>query len=484
MKVLKLTAMILCVVLFAAACTQQTELPETDFYATPQPTATEEASATPAPTEKPTFAAFQTMEPFDSMEFEEVENPQLPETAAFPAEEREDWLYADGNRIVDGDGKQVWITGVSWFGYNTGTNTFDGLWSANLRDTVNEIANRGFNLIRVPISAELVSTWAAGVYPQANINQSTNAELVNKNSLEIFDVFLEYCEATGIKVMMDIHSAETDASGHNAPLWYTDRVSEEAYLGALEWMAVRYAKNDTIIAYDLKNEPHGKAEETNRATWNDSGDAQNWRRAATTAALRVLKQNSNALVIVEGIEIYPKDTQSNGDFASANPDDYFYNWWGGNLRGVADFPLELGEYQNKLVYSPHDYGPAVYGQPWFHEYFTMETLYEECWRDNWFFIHEEKIAPLFIGEWGGVMEGTNLQWMEALQQFIIKNKLNHAFWCLNANSGDTGGLLLDDFMTWDEAKYAFVKKVLWQQDDRFVGLDAQMQLGENGVPRP
>ena len=66
--------------------------------------------------------------------------------------------------------------------------------------------------------------------------------------------------------------------------------------------------------------------------------------------------------MVEGIEIYPKDIKKNGNFGSQNEDDYFFNWWGGNLRGVADNPIDLGNRQNKLVYSPHDYGPAVYEQ--------------------------------------------------------------------------------------------------------------------------
>ena len=29
------------------------------------------------------------------------------------------------------------------------------------------------------------------------------------------------------------------------------------------------------------------------------------------------------------------------------------------------YPIDLGKHQDKLVYSPHDYGPTVYQQPWF-----------------------------------------------------------------------------------------------------------------------
>ena len=149
------------------------------------------------------------------------------------------------------------------------------------------------------------------------------------NSLEIFDYFLALAEKNGIKVMPDIHSAETNASGHNVNLWYTDKVTVEDYYHALEWMAERYADNDTIITFDLKNEPHGKPYEgKGAAIWNDSKSANNWKYVAETAAAKILKKNPNVLIMVEGIEIYPIDTDKNSDFHSTNDKDYYFNWWG------------------------------------------------------------------------------------------------------------------------------------------------------------
>ena len=394
----------------------------------------------------------------------------------------DDWLHTDGKNILDKDGKKVWITGLNWFGYNTGTNTFDGLWNSQLAPTVKAIADHGFNLIRVPISAQLINQWAAGEYPKANYNNAYNTELNSMNSLEIFDYFLALAEQNGIKVMPDIHSAETNASGHNVNLWYTDKVKVNDFYHALEWMAERYKNNDTIIAFDLKNEPHGKPYEGDGAAiWNDSKKANNWKYVAETAAAKILAKNPNVLIMVEGIEIYPIDIKKNSDYSSTNDKDYYFNWWGGNLRGVADYPIDLGKYQNKLVYSPHDYGPTVYEQPWFEGKYTYDSLMKDCWHDNWFYIYEKNIAPLLIGEWGGFMREPNLTWMTYMRQLIKKYHLNHTFWCLNANSGDTGGLLLDDFTTWDTEKYNFVKEVLWQEGSKFVGLDHEIPLGKNGI---
>lgn len=395
------------------------------------------------------------------------------------AKQGDDWLHTDGNKIYDKDGKEVWLTGVNWFGYNTGTNTFDGLWTSVMTDSVKGIADHGFNLIRVPFSAELINLWADGEYPTANYNNAYNSELNSMNSLEIFDYFLKLAEENGLKVMIDIHSAETNASGHTVNLWYTEKVSVKDYYAALEWMAERYKDNDTVIAYDLKNEPHGKPNEGDSAAkWDDSDDPNNWKHVAETAASKILAKNPNVLIMVEGTETYPK---KKGNYDSQNSDDYYFNWWGGNLRGVKDYPIDLGKHSDKLVYSPHDYGPAVYAQPWFEDGYNYDSLMEDCWRDNWFYIYENNTAPLLIGEWGGFMTEPNLTWMTHMRTLISKYHLHHTFWCYNANSGDTGGLVKDDFTTWDEEKYDFVKKVLWQENGKFVGLDHAIPLGENGI---
>lgn len=404
---------------------------------------------------------------------------QAAQKEALPGD---DWLHAEGSRICDQNGKEVWLTGVNWFGYNTGTNTFDGLWSGqcSLKKTVESIANHGFNFIRVPISSELLLEWKKGAYPAANYNAQSNPELTGKNSQEIFDYFLSLCRQNGVKVMMDIHSAETNAAGHTVNLWYTANIRLKDYYASLEYLAKRYKNDDTILLLDLKNEPHGKPSEGvgNFARWDNSKASNNWKYIAETAAKKVLNQNPKLLIVIEGVEATPKQKALAG---SVNDGDYDFNWWGGNLRGVKDYPVELGKYNSQIVYSPHDYGPSVYAQPWFSKKFTYSSLMRDCWEPNWFYIQKQGIAPLLIGEWGGFMEGDNLRWMKCLRKLIVEQRIHHSFWCLNANSGDTGGLLKDDFFTWDLEKYKFVKKTLWQKNGRFVGLDHKVPLGKNGM---
>ncbi|MCR5804222.1 MAG: glycoside hydrolase family 5 protein [Clostridia bacterium] len=426
------------------------------------------STSTPAPTTAPTSSG-------DPLVTGSSENKE--------GKKGDDWLTTKGSKIVDQNGTEVWLTGVNWFGYNTGTNIFDGCWSCSMDGALKAIADRGFNLLRIPISAELLLNWRSGTYPNANFNQSTNSELTGMNSLEILDYALARCETYGIKVMFDIHSAETDASGHNAPLWYTGKISTEDYLTALDWLSARYKDNDTVIAYDLKNEPHGAGNEQNRAIWNDSKDPNNWPYVAALAGNTILDNNPNALIVIEGNQIFPKDIKSN-NFTSMNEGDYYNAWWGGNLMGVKDYPVDLGsaERNKQIVYSPHDYGPAVYQQPWFDSGFSYQSLMDDYWYDYWFYIKDQDIAPILIGEWGGFMSGDNLTWMTYLRQLIGEYNLNYTFWCFNANSGDTGGLVKDDFTTWDEEKYSFVSEVLWKTSDgKPIGLDHEIALGANGV---
>ncbi len=428
----------------------------------------------------------------------------IPATAA-PDEYHDDWLHVNENaEIVDMNGNPVWLTGCNWFGYNVGSQVFDGVWSKNMHSMLTQIADHGFNFLRVPMSTEILLQWKNGDPDPATpkVNVWTNPELTVegveggtiKYSFDIWNQAVQWCRELGIKIMIDIHSAETASAGHQISLWYTDKFSTEDWLEALAWFAEYYKDDDTILAIDLKNEPHGTADVPNQmAKWDDSKDPTNWKYAAERGAAAVLEQNPNLLIMVEGTEVYPK-FEEGSTWTSPRIDyttmyEYYHTtWWGGNFRGAKDYPIDLGEHQAQLVYSPHDYGPLVWAQKWFYDGFTQETLLEDCWYDNWFFIQDTGMAPLLMGEWGGFLDeehdadGKNRAWMEALRDFMIDNRIHHTFWCFNENSGDTGGLVYDDFGTWDEVKYEFVKPSLWKTEDgTFIGLDHKIPLGANGI---
>ncbi|MFJ6793973.1 cellulase family glycosylhydrolase [Streptomyces sp. NPDC091268] len=402
--------------------------------------------------------------------------------ASAPAAEApagDDWLHTSGNKIVDKNGDEVWLTGANWFGFNAGERVFHGLWSGNITDITKSMADRGINLVRVPISTQLLLEWKNGqATVPSGVNNYANPEIAGKTSLEIYDYWLALCKQYGIKVMLDVHSAEADNSGHVYPVWWKGTVTTEQFYAAWEWVTARYKANDTVVAMDIKNEPHGKANETLRAKWDGSTDQDNFKYACETAGKRILAINPNVLVLCEGIEVYPR---AGVNWSSTTATDYYSTWWGGNLRGVRDHPVDLGADSDQLVYSPHDYGPLVYAQPWFTGDWNRTTLERDVWDPNWLYLHKENKAPLLIGEWGGFLDnGPNEKWMKALRDLIVERRIHHTFWCLNPNSGDTGGLLLGDWKSWDEAKYALLKPSLWQHGGKFVSLDHEVPLGGAG----
>ncbi|WP_245643536.1 cellulase family glycosylhydrolase [Sanguibacter suarezii] len=388
-----------------------------------------------------------------------------------------DWLHTDGNRVVDASGKEVWLTGANWFGFNASERVFHGLWSANIETTTKGMADRGINVVRVPVSTELLLEWKKGQTVTApNVNTYANPELVGMNNLQIFDYWLELCKKYGLKVILDVHSAEADNSGHVYPMWFKGAITTEDVYAGWEWVTDRYKNNDTIVGADLKNEPHGSQGDSERAKWDSTTDKDNFKHFAETAASRILAINPNMLILVEGVQIYPKAGKS---WTSTSVGDYDNYWWGGNLRGVAEHPVNLGANQDQLVYSPHDYGPLVSPQPWFEgTAWNRTSLERDVWGPNWLYIHDQEIAPLLIGEWGGFLDdGPNQKWMLALRDLIQEERIHHTFWVLNPNSGDTGGLLTNDWVSWDEAKYALLKPALWSEGGMFVSLDHEVKLG-------
>ncbi|MDE7363864.1 MAG: cellulase family glycosylhydrolase [Ruminococcus sp.] len=446
----------------------------------------------------------------------------------------DDWLHAKGSRLYDMNGNEVWLTGANWFGLNCIEYSPHYLYAGDIDDMLQEVADRGMNVIRFPISTELILSWMNGTPYQISsggmqavynppvdqddgnggvIKAGTYGNL-NKDFVESdgktlitsdkgFDIILDKCKKYGIKAFIDIHSPHADNSGHNYNLWYGKEtadgtmVTTDIWIDTLVWVADKYKNNDTLIGYDLKNEPHGKGQEGEKAAkWDGSTDENNWAYAATKCADAILEVNPNALIFIEGVEQSLSGAMAGDYWGIEDRRDnspYIGAWWGGNFRGAREYPINPEHGTSQIVYSPHDYGPSVYAQTWFDKDFTTQTLLDDYWYDTWAYLNAEDIAPELIGEWGGHMDGAeNQKWMELLRDYMIEHHINHTFWCLNTNSGDTGGLWANiscgqqagsTKITWEENKYALMEKALWQtqKTGKYIGLDHQTPLGNNGL---
>jgi endoglucanase len=336
-------------------------------------------------------------------------------------------LRSAGGEIVDPRGGKVVLTGVNWFGFETGTYAPHGLWARKWGDMLDQMAKSGFNTIRLPYSNALLdpSTKPDGIDPDLN------PDLVGLNGSQLLDKIVNGATDRGLMVILDRHRPTAEGQSE---LWYTDKVSEERWIGDWVSLAQRYKNNPLVIGADLHNEPRGNA------SWGDGNKATDWRLAAERAGNAILAANPNWLIFVEGVEKYKDEGY----------------WWGGNLQGAKENPVRLSN-PNKLVYSAHDYGPGVWRQSWFDDPAFPENL-PKIWDHQWAYLAKDKAAPLLLGEFGGrsVGQDTEGKWQRRLMQFLKERGISYTYWSWNPNSGDTGGVLKDDWTTVDTAKLAVI----------------------------
>ncbi|SEE20026.1 endoglucanase [Streptomyces misionensis] len=347
------------------------------------------------------------------------------------------YWHTSGRQIVDANGNPVRIAGINWFGFETSNHVVHGLWSRDYKSMLDQISSLGYNTLRIPYSDDI---FKSGTMPESiDFSSGKNADLQGLDSLGVLDKIVDYSGRIGLKVILDRH--RPDSSGQSA-LWYTSSVPESTWLANLKTLASRYANNPTVIGIDLHNEPHDPA------CWGCGDTSTDWRLAAERGGNAVLSANPNMLIFVEGIQTY------NGDST----------WWGGNLEGAGTYPVRL-DVANRVVYSAHDYATSVSNQPWFSDPSFPNNM-PGIWDKHWGYLFKNNIAPVWVGEFGTTLQSAVDQtWLKALVDYLRPtsqygaDSFQWTFWCLNPDSGDTGGILKDDWSTVDTVKDGYLTSV-------------------------
>jgi aryl-phospho-beta-D-glucosidase BglC (GH1 family) len=340
------------------------------------------------------------------------------------------FLRTRGGQIVDAGGNVVRLTGLSWFGMETSNFAPHGLWSRSLGGLLDQVRDLGYNSLRLPFSNQLFDPGSA----PNGIDFAKNPELQGLGGLEILDRVIAAAGERGLKVVLDRHRPDASAQ---SPLWYTPQISEQRWIDDWKMLARRYRGNSTVVGADLHNEPHGEA------TWGDGNQATDWRLAAERAGNAILGENPDLLIIVEGVERV-------GDAST---------WWGGNLSAAGAHPVRLA-LPDRLVYSPHEYPASVFAQPWFADPAYPGNL-RAIWQRNWGYLAEGGVAPIWVGEFGTRYQtASDRLWLGELAGYLLERQLSFAFWCLNPNSGDTGGILQDDWQSVNADKQAALQQLL------------------------
>ena len=342
--------------------------------------------------------------------------------------QQQNFLTSSGNKLYDTTGKEVRLTGVNWFGFETQNYSPHGIWSRDMKSVLQQIKDLGFNTIRVPWCNEMLnpsSTIAINSYgtdPYSGVSPMNEEETTVSKPIELLDIFVRWCQENDMKIVLDNHSRAADGFLNEA-VWYTPEYSEERWINDWVFIADRYKEFSAVVAMDLNNEPHG-------SSWGDSNPATDWNKAAERCGNAVLAANPNVLIIVEGV----------GEFEGNS------YWWGGQLMGAKKYPIQLSD-PSKLMYSAHEYGPEVSQQDWFTASNFPQNM-PGLWSDNFHYLYEEETSPLFVGEFGiknqDAFGGIAYTWFTEFTSFM-GDIYSWTFWSMNPNSGDTGGILQDDW---------------------------------------
>lgn len=355
------------------------------------------------------------------------------------------YFHTQGNQIVDANNQPVRLAGVNWFGLETSNFAPHGLWARSYKDMMDQMKQLGFNVIRLPFSDQLFDSSSV----PNGIDFSKNPDLQGLNGIQIMDKIVAYAGQTGLRIILDHHRSDAGDGPNASGLWYTSAYPESKWISNWTMLATRYAGNPTVIGADLNNEPHGPA------NWG-SGDANDWRLAAERAGNAILGVNPNLLIIVEGVE----STSAGSD------------WWGGNLSNAGANPVRLNT-SGHLVYSPHDYPASVYPQSWFSDANYPNNL-PSVWDKYWGYLFRQGTAPVLLGEFGTkLVTQSDQQWAAKMVQYIQGDLngdgtndlaagqlgISWTWWSWNPNSGDTGGILNDDWTTVNQAKMTLLTPV-------------------------
>jgi hypothetical protein len=364
-----------------------------------------------------------------------------------------------------------------------------------IAQTMQEISGMGINMIRLPLVPQTLN---------ANDPQGTGSVLKNHASVRIansrlaLETMIKAAADANIAVLLDIHSCSNyvgwrkgrldarppyvdrtrdnydftredsscAASGNPAGVTRIQAYNQSLWLDNLRTLAGLGTQLgvDNIIGIDIFNEPWDY-------TWAD------WKSMAEAAYTAINAVNPNTLVFVEGISASANNqdgtpatiTQVPHGNAATVPN------WGGNFFEAGATPLNIPK--DRLVLSPHVYGPSVFVQKSFMDpaqpacaglegdaagdakcnIVINATLERSGWEEHFGYLKAQGYG-MVVGEFGGnldwpggqasirdrnrysyLAQGTDATWQNAFVDYMVSKGIEGCYWSINPESGDTAG---------------------------------------------
>ncbi|MBW0434230.1 cellulase family glycosylhydrolase [Leptospira yasudae] len=356
----------------------------------------------------------------------------------------------DGRYIVDANRNRFKLKSVNWYGASDTQYVVSGLDKQPIAHIVSLIQEWGFNSVRLPFSNLLLHRNTA----VSNESVAANPQFFGKTPLEVYDATIQALTQAGIVVILNNHTTFSEwCCGYDYNgLWYHTGSSfaynQTTEMWQSDWLMMirRYKNNPMVVGADLRNEVRtmrkGDTHIPDSPNWG-MNDINDWHKASQEMGVLITQENSNILVIVEGI-----------------------NWWGlipilgsgerPHLKPIKDLPVHL-PLSNKLVYAAHNYayiGPNHNGDDSTSggniKYRDMdENTFKSTVQNEWGYVVTPEMyysAPVWLSEFGASPSSSGAQdqeWLRRLTDVLIERDMDFAYWPLNGN--DEWGLLSSDW---------------------------------------
>ncbi|RDL34968.1 Glycoside hydrolase family 5 protein [Venustampulla echinocandica] len=336
-------------------------------------------------------------------------------------------LRTRGRDVIDAMGQRFKLASINWYGASDETFISGGLDIQHRSEIAEVIRDLGFNSVRLPYSDEMVNENP--LIPSALL--AANADLVGSRALDVYVAVVNSLTDAGLAVIVNDHISQArwccglnlcDTAWHNDYLGPFCRVkqTEDQWIQNWETIMAPYVNNSLVIGADLRNEVRGP--------WGTMPWGR-WAAAAERAGNRLLRMNPDWLIIVEGV-------------SSAN-----------DLSGVRTRPVVL-DIDDRVLYSAHVYSWSGWGSL-AGKYSTRPyTSFVKSMQENWAYLIEEEIAPVWVGEFGAPRRAgqeTRHYW-DNLLKYLQVIDADFAYWAINPrkphkNTTETYSLVRDDWKT-------------------------------------
>ncbi|MBA2727273.1 MAG: cellulase family glycosylhydrolase [Parachlamydiaceae bacterium] len=402
-------------------------------------------------------------------------------------------MTTQGDQILNSSGEAIELKGVNWFGFNNQSTMVDGLWSgsgplaSDFATVVYRMQLLGFNAVRLPFSFKDLYNLSPRNYvtscqipsltaiqnsvtnpsvpvdpnniippmiaPPTRVAGQCNDYFPNDTTLNRFLWVVNFFAKNGFYVLIDNHLREDQTALEDRQLWVqrwkdlVTKISQDPI-------------SKKMLMIDILNEPDQFG-----IRW-ESGQTPGLKDLYLSVMDVVYPINPQALFFIEGTGQGSIGANWGDGFATdptlisanglSNPKSFFDT-------------LLTKPYLNQVVISPHVYPPSVTGAG---QNFTGAGLYNRLTNSFGYLTQPGycsgscKTFPVAIGEFGSrFTEPNDVQSLEDIAKYLNNSGAgadgkhraikNWFYWSWNANSGDTGGIVEDNWLNiiWKKIDY-------------------------------